>query len=117
MNGDTVGQTHECAHIQTHARPITEGISLSLNALDKQYAKQNSILWKSNFKWPQKHVIVMDCSMLIGSWYRHIPTNGSVKMKLKCIVFKPSNLRIKYDSSDCCNSIEPFFAKDAKDDS
>lgn len=24
LNGDKVGQTHECAHIQTHARPITE---------------------------------------------------------------------------------------------
>lgn len=44
LNGDKVGQTHECAHVQTHARPITEGISLSLSELDKQYAKQNSIL-------------------------------------------------------------------------
>lgn len=24
LNCDKVGQTHECAHIQTHARPITE---------------------------------------------------------------------------------------------
>lgn len=55
-----------------------------------------------------------DWLLILSHSYKWRCKDANHFQSLICIVFKPSNLRIKYDSSDCCNVIVPFFFVMAK---